>query len=129
MKDAKEVFDDNLQSISDMLDSNNLKGCFFLSSNLTTLVHMLDYPDAVFISEVMESVFSQVGPLLDDEKVSPHVKEKAILLLKKPFQEIIKNYNGDKTRLYYALRDFRVQATMIQFLCWKDTINSTLSKE
>jgi len=129
MKDAREVFDESLKSISEMLDSNNVKGSFFLSSYLTTFAHMSDYPDGVFISEVLENVFSQVGPLLEDEKVSQSARVQAIVLLKKPFQGIVDNYRGDKNKLYAALRDLRVQATSIQLMCWKETINTTLCKE
>jgi len=129
MKDAREVFDESLKSISGMLDSNNVKGSFFLSSYLTTFAHMSNDSDGVFIAEILENVFSQVGPLLEDEKVSQPARMHAIALLKKPLKGIVDNYCGDKNKLYLALRDLRVQATSIQFMCWKETINSDLCGE
>lgn len=129
MKDAKTVFDESLNSIVEMLNSNNLKGCYFLSSSLTMFSHLSEYHDAVLISEVLESVFSQVGPLLDDEKVTPDAREQVLALLKQPLQEIIDNYQkDDKNKLYAALKSIRVQATGIQLMCWKETINTIPNK-
>jgi len=130
MKDVITVFDENLNSIVEMLNSNNLKGCYFLSSSLTMFSHLSEYHDAVLISEVLESVFSQVGPLLDDEKVTPDAREQALTLLKQPLQEIIDNYQkDDKNELYAALKNIRVRATGIQLMCWKVTINSIPTKK
>jgi len=130
MKDVREVFDESLKSIAEMLGSNNLKGCYFLSSTLTIFAHISDYRDAVLISEVLESVFSQVGPLLENEQVTTDARVQAAKLLKKPLQEIIDNYkSGDKNKLYTALKDIRFQATGIQLMCWKETINTAICKE
>ncbi|MFA5221635.1 MAG: hypothetical protein WC391_05060 [Methanoregula sp.] len=129
MKEAREVFDDSLKSIEDMLNANNLKGCYMLSNYLTTFAHMSDYPDAQFISEVLEGIFSQVGPVLEEPSVIPSARENAIKLLKTPFHEIVQTYNGDKMKLYNALKNMRFQATGIQLMCWKGTINSELCEE
>jgi hypothetical protein len=129
MKETREVFEDSLKSIEDMLNANNLKGCYMLSNYLTTFAHMSDYPDALFIAEVLEGIFSQVGPILEEPTVTPVARDQAIGLLKKPLHEIISNHRNDKSKLYNALKDMRFQATGIQLMGWKGTINAELCRE
>ena len=62
MKEVKKVFDESLKTMVDMLNADNLKGCYMLSNYMTTFTHLSDYRDAQFISEVLEGIFSQVGP-------------------------------------------------------------------
>ena len=124
MKDAKVVFNESLKTMAEMIDSGNIRGCYYLSSNMTIFSHLCEYYDAVLIAEVLSNVFSEIGPLLDDEKVTEYSKQQALKSIKQPINEIIDNYQkDDKNILYAALRELRVRATDIQLKCWKEQIN------
>jgi len=43
-----------------------IKGSFVYSSNLTLFSTLLDYEDGILISEILEGVFSQVGPFAEE---------------------------------------------------------------
>lgn len=120
MKDILEVFNENLLSIYNLLDSGNLRGCFIGSANLTMFSAMANYDDGVIITEVMQGVFSEVGPLFDEYQIDEKEKEQIITEMKNSVGDIIKSYNDkNKNNLYLALKNLRHRATQFQMKCWK----------
>ncbi len=119
MKDVIAVFDENLKIIADIVAPNNYRNCLLASANLTQFCNMSEYDDGVLISEILESVFSQVGPLFDDYLISDKEKEGISNDIKSSLKVIINNYGkSDKNDLYTALKNFRFTATKIQMKLW-----------
>jgi hypothetical protein len=120
MKEVPEVFKENLLSISDSLDSSNLRACFLGSANLTIFSTMADYDDGVIITEMLQNVFSEVGPLFDEYQMDEKDSEQLMNEMKKYLKDIIKNYDDkNKNDLYIALKNMRCVATKFQMQCWK----------
>lgn len=96
-----------------MVGQGNYKGAFVASANLTLFSTLLDYDDGILVSEVLEGVFSQVGPLAEDletEEVRPTNEQLAAKM-----QVVTDTYRAeDKNALYQALRDIRSIATKFQ---------------
>ena len=66
MKDVFDVFDEGFEEITRMVGQGNYKGPFVFSSNLTLFSTLLVYEDGILISEILEGVFSQVGPFAEE---------------------------------------------------------------
>ena len=120
MKEVPEVFNENLLSISNLLDSSNLRACFLGSANLTIFSTMADYDDGVMITEILQGVFSEIGPLFDEYQIEEGEREQIMNDMKKYMKDIISNYNeNNKNELYSALKNLRHVATKFQMQCWK----------
>ena len=118
MKDVFDVFDEGFEEITRMVGQGNYKGPFVYSSNLTLFSTLLDYEDGILISEILEGVFSQVGPFAEelDAKEIGFINEQLAAQMK----IITDSYRAeDKNILYQALRDLRSIATKFQIKCMR----------
>ena len=66
MREIFNVYNEGFEEIARMVGQGNYKGAFVASANLTLFSTLLDYDDGILVSEVLEGVFSQVGPLAED---------------------------------------------------------------
>jgi len=118
MKDVFDVFNEGFGEITRMVGQGNYKGSFVYSSNLTLFSTLLDYEDGILISEILEGVFSQVGPFAEemDAKEIGFINEQLAAQMK----IIADSYRAeDKNILYQALRDLRSIATKFQITCMR----------
>ena len=118
MKDVFDVFNEGFEEITRMVRQGNYKGSFVYSSNLTLFSTLLDYEDGILISEILEGVFSQVGPFAEemDAKEIGSINEQLAAQMK----TITGSYRAeDKNILYQALRDLRSLATKFQMRCMR----------
>ena len=118
MKEVFDVFDEGFEEITRMVGQGNYKGPFVYSSNLTLFSTLLDYEDGILISEILEGVFSQVGPFAEelDAKEIGCIDEQLAAQMK----IITDSYRAeDKNILYQALRDLRSIATKFQITCMR----------
>ncbi len=118
MKDVFDVFNEGFEEITRMVGQGNYKGSFVYSSNLTLFSTLLDYEDGILISEILEGVFSQVGPFAEemDAKEIGSINEQLAAQMK----TITGSYRAeDKNILYQALRDLRSLATQFQMRCMR----------
>lgn len=113
MKDVFDAYKDSFEEITQMVEQGNYKGSFVTSTYLTLVSTTLDYTDGILISEVLEGVFSQVGPAAEESEP----EEVKILneQLTAQMRILIESYRAeDKNALYLALRDLRSIATKFQ---------------
>ena len=118
MKDVFDVFNEGFEEITRMVGQGNYKGSFVYSSNLTLFSTLLDYEDGILISEILEGVFSQVGPFAEEmnAKEIGSINEQLAAQMK----TITGSYRAeDKNILYQALRDLRSLATKFQMRCMR----------
>jgi len=118
MKDVFDVFNEGFEEITRMVEQGNYKGPFVYSSNLTLFSTLLDYEDGILVSEILEGVFSQVGPFAEElgaEEIRS-INEQLAAQMK----IITDSYRAeDKNALYQALRDLRSIATKFQIKCMR----------
>jgi hypothetical protein len=118
MKSIFDVFNEGFEEITRMVGQGNYKGSFVYSSNLTLFSTLLDYEDGILISELLEGVFSQVGPFA--EELNPEEIRSINEQLAAQMKIIAGSYRAeDKTILYQALRDLRSIATKFQIKCMR----------
>ena len=118
MKEVFDVFNEGFGEITRMVGQGNYKGPFVYSSNLTLFSTLLDYEDGILINEILEGVFSQVGPFAEemDAKEIGSINEQLAAQMK----IIADSYRAeDKNILYQALRDLRSIATKFQITCMR----------
>jgi hypothetical protein len=76
---------------------------------------MSDYDDGILICELLESVFSQVGPLFEAFQIEENDKKQVLDEMKTHLSQILKNYGvEDKNQLYLGLKEIRATATKFQ---------------
>lgn len=118
MKDVFDVFNEGFEEITRMVEQGNYKGPFVYSSNLTLFSTLLDYEDGILVTEILEGVFSQVGPFAEElgaEEIRS-INEQLAAQMK----IITDSYRAeDKNALYQALRDLRSIATKFQIKCMR----------
>lgn len=118
MKSIFDVFNEGFEEITRMAGKGNYKGSFVYSSNLTLFSTLLDYEDGILISELLEGVFSQVGPFA--EELNPEEIGSINEQLAAQMKIIAGSYRAeDKNTLYQALRDLRSIATKFQIKCMR----------
>jgi hypothetical protein len=118
MKSIFDVFNEGFEEIARMAGQGNHKGSFVYSSNLTLFSTLLDYEDGILISELLEGVFSQVGPFA--EELNPEEIGSINEQLAAQMKIIAGSYRAeDKNALYQALRDLRSIATKFQIRCMR----------
>ena len=119
MKNCHEVFDENFAVIIEELKKGNFKGCFRLSVDLTVYSTLSEYKEGVLISETLESVFSQVGPIFDEFEVDKDETVQIFTELISAVDDILNKYKKNDIELLNALVSIRFIATKFQMRCWK----------
>ena len=120
MKDILAIFDDSLKEILKALGQENYVGCSTMSTDLITISVLSVYSDGIFMGEIFEGVFDQVGPLLDAYELSDSDRNSLKDGLREQINIIAKSYKiADKGAFYAALRDMRTLATEFQLKCFR----------
>lgn len=114
MKDAHVVFEECLQDMIKLVGEPNLRGCFIIATDLTRSSALSDFKRGVFIAEILENVFVQVGSTFDKYVVSKDDEKEIIDNMTQNLSALLSDYKGDKVKLYDILEDLRFTATMFQ---------------
>lgn len=118
MKDVNAVFDESFGIISEYVKSNNYRGAFMVSNNLTMYSLLSDFEDGVFIGEVLEGIFSQIGPLFERYQISETEQSmisKEIQTLNDKLRRVFKIKSNEE--LFSTLKSMRSIATKFQIRC------------
>ena len=120
MKDVIQVLDEKLDSIIIMIGEDHLHGCFTTSMDLSRFSTLAEYDDGIFISEIFESVFSQIGPLFETFQISEDDKKQLLSAITKQIVCIKNSFQKDnKEELYLGLQQLRSIATKFQIKCYE----------
>ena len=76
MKDPKEAFKERLQNMTNLINEEQYSSCFNIARNLTNFSWTLELKDEVFLSEVLESIFTEMDSLVSEYIIPKDVKEK-----------------------------------------------------
>lgn len=129
MKDYNTVFLDSLKEIQSLLEDQNYEGAFKTSANIVRFSNTVENPEGVFVSEILEGIFSQVGPIIDNMQLP----EQEIAGINKNIQEtyselIIAVDKGNMQEVFKSLVQLRFIATQFQ-LKWRRIGKSKASKK
>ncbi|MCL2258169.1 MAG: hypothetical protein FWC14_08310 [Candidatus Bathyarchaeota archaeon] len=117
MKQLSEILNNLFSSLLNTIENMQFFGCANIATELTHVSKLADFKDGVFIGEVFESTFIQIGELQRDFTV---VNNEFILFketTKADIQSIMKVYSDaekNKTVIYDALKNIRYNATVLQ---------------
>jgi len=119
MKDVYQIFDESFATILRFLENAQYDNCYKISSDMTRIASVSEFTDGILVSEILESVFSQLSTLFGSYKID-EVGGKLIKdQLKEQISLLSKNYRiDDKNKVYPILRDLRSMVTQFQFKCW-----------
>ncbi len=100
-------------------DKGDFKTCFNIASNLTRIAVFANFKRGVLVAEILEGVFSQVGPIFDQYSIPEEDKEQTKDRIREHIIALSSAYNGaDKAGLYDIVENLRFTATDFQFKCW-----------
>ena len=104
MKDSKQVFAEGLQRLTHP-DEVGFEACFHLASDITRVATYSDYKHGVLIAEVLEGVFSQIGPLFETYDI-PENKIKDISdTISQGLSQLLPVYTDDSSAAFEILTD------------------------
>ena len=66
MKEFDTIFLENLEKIGDLLRDQNYASAFKSIGAITQFCSITENAQGVFVSEILEGVFYQVGPIIDN---------------------------------------------------------------
>jgi hypothetical protein len=119
MKDFGTVFNENINLINNSLSEMDFASCFRLSGGLTHFLSYTENAEYIFVSEVLESVFSQVGPIIDNVQVPDDEFNEFMSKMKEAYSDLIIALEHDnKIEIFDSLVLLRFIATQFQ-LKWQ----------
>lgn len=115
VKNLTQIFDESLNNILSIVNDKNYYSCIKISNDLITISVQSDYKDGIFIAEVLDGVFSQIYPISDEYQIDEEYQNNIKDQLKKQLELLLSSYkDGDKNKIYNALKDLRSVATVYQ---------------
>ncbi|MGH2574311.1 MAG: hypothetical protein ACRD92_08950 [Nitrosopumilaceae archaeon] len=119
MKDVYQIFDESLNTIRQFIEAYKFDNCTTIASELIHVTSMADYKDGIFISEILETIFSNISSLFGSYEINDDDRKLIKEQLKDQMGLLLKSYRDeDKAKIYHIVRDMRSMATQFQFKCW-----------
>lgn len=115
MKKADDVTLSLINDIKEMSGKQCFQNAFRISNDLTNFSSLIDNDDAILIGEVFEGIFSQIGHIFDNYKMTDEEINSFINEFNMEISSLVENYQKkDYEKLYLNLRYLRSKATKLQ---------------
>lgn len=115
MKDYEAVVKENFSIIREMVEIHNFRSAFTVVSDLTKICALFDDEDGIIIMEVLEGVFSQVGPVFENYELSENVQNEFTSIAIAELDKLIENYTSkNQIEIYRSIRYLRSISTKLQ---------------
>ncbi len=112
------VFDEHLETMTHLVENEAFKNCFNMSKDLTHISTLANFKRGVFVAEVLEGIFSQVGPLFTRYIIPESDKNKLKNQIHEDILKLSSAYkSSDVVSLYEILENMRFIATSFQSKC------------
>jgi hypothetical protein len=119
MRDFNTVFQDNLREIGELLGKKDFESAFKSIGAITYYCSLSENELGVFISEVLEGVFSQVGPIFDNFQLPEDDEREFMVKLQNEYSNLIHAISDDNNSVIFeALVSIRYVSTQFQ-VKWK----------
>lgn len=120
MKDVKTVFIERLGGILDNLIEKNYTVCRNIAHDLVSFSWNLELDDEVFISEVLETVCSNLEDTFRRYSIPKDVWESMHLDIVDKMKPIVDNYSEkNPATMYNCLKELRYITTLHQLTVWQ----------
>jgi hypothetical protein len=115
MKDFNTIFIDSLKEITGLLERRDFESAFKSIAPLTHYSNFSGDAQGVLITEVLEGVFNQVGPIVDTFQIpDEEIQDMVSNLLEAYNKLIIALFDKNKLKIFDALVSIRFIATQFQ---------------
>lgn len=115
--DINKLYTKNLEKITKAVNDSNFSLCTQLSSEMIRISDYVDFPDGVFISEYLESLFGNIN-FIDENFI---IEEAIMNDLKKDINDLISILRASfplddkkKVNLYDLITKIRMKTTRLQ---------------
>ena len=115
--DINKLYTKNLEKITKAVNDSNFSLCTHLSSEMIRISDYVDFPDGVFISEYLESLFGNIN-FIDENFI---IEEAIMNDLKKDINDLISILRASfplddkkKVNLYDLITKIRMKTTRLQ---------------
>lgn len=120
MKDPTIAYKERLENILNLVKEGQYGNCFNIAKNLTNFSWTMELKDEVFISEVLEAIFTEMSDTIVGYNIPEDAREELKSTLNELMGGVINAYNTkDTSALYEALREIRYAATYRQLNAWQ----------
>jgi hypothetical protein len=120
MKEPLLVLDEVFNQLLANIEQGKLRQCYRISSECVRFNELLDFDKGVYIFEIFESVFSQIGLIFEDFKLPEELSKQMSDDLYNYIKEIRPYINLESTEYLLALQRMRVSATKFQLYCFRN---------
>jgi hypothetical protein len=115
MRDFNNIFIENLKQITVLLEKRDFESAFKSVAPITHYCNFSEDAQGVFISEVLEGVFNQVGPIIDTFQIpDDEVHETVSNLIEAYNSLIVAISEKNKIQIFESLISIRYIATQFQ---------------
>lgn len=120
MKDPQIAYKERLENILNLSKDGQYSSCFNISHNLTNFAWTVELQDEVFISEVLEAIFTEMDNMINNYDIPETTAQELQKNLSVKMENLIKAYpNKDPRQLYICLKELRYVATFNQLHAWQ----------
>ena len=120
MKDPQIAYKERLENILNLINDEQYMSCFQVARNLTNFSWTMELKDEVFISEVLEVLFREMGQLIETYKIPQKIREELKIQLSVLTKKLIEMYpKNNPSDLYKSLKELRYAATYCQLNAWQ----------
>jgi len=115
MMGEDEVIISLINDIKEMAVKQRFANAFGISSELTKFSILVDNEDTILIGEILEGIFSQIGPIFDNYKLNDEEINLFVSGLIADLNSLIVNYQDKNyNKLYLDLKNLRSKSTKLQ---------------
>jgi len=120
MKDPQIAYKERLENILNLIKDGQYSNCFNISQNLTNFAWTVELEDEVFISEVLEAIFTEMDTVTSDYAIPEDIAQQLQTDLSTKMENLVKAYpDKDPRQLYICLKELRYVATYNQLHTWQ----------
>lgn len=125
MKDVHEVFEEYLKEIINNTGVDTIYGCFRLCADLSLFSALADYSEGVFIAEIAENIFLDVGGTINEYEIDKSDATETLGKIKNELKTILSCYKNDPNALNSALKTMVFTSRKFCVRCRKEAIKET----
>ncbi len=115
MKDVNIIFTDRFKDVQKNLENANYSVCSRIAHDLVNFAWNLELEDEVFISEILEGVFTNLEEISIEYQIPKEIRSKINSDIAEKMNSLADTYNTkDPSKLYKSLKQLRYITTQHQ---------------
>lgn len=113
------IVEQNIRLLKTQVEQWKFDTCWQISADYTRFYVISNDPDAIFLGELFQNVFSEMRTLFDNYELSEAARKEIQVEWQTRLDTLIHAMrSGTDTEKYVSMRDLRVFLTKLQFKQW-----------